>query len=301
MALRDKDREQDKPAADLLRRSLASPAGAPGLDVDPCPDPEILAAYFERSLDADETARYELHFSRCARCREMLAAMVHAGEPAGAAGEKRARSSSTAWAWDWRWLAPVAAALVLAAIVVVRRPALVIGPHWSRPSGRVISVGPNLRRRNPRARRVIPLPAYLQSLAYSSVPRRISIQRSRKSRRPRNQRRHLAHETKEFGANLSLSGRNYEQLDTLKKSAVAPKADSSEPRGYGVGQGAGNGVGIPSSAETVTVESAIRPVAPAPPPPAAAPVPPEISAANAIGGGCTCRSICAQGRQRAGN
>ncbi|MGA8767304.1 MAG: hypothetical protein WB559_09815, partial [Candidatus Acidiferrales bacterium] len=131
MAWRDKDREQDKPAADLLRRSLASPAGAPGLDVDPCPDPEILAAYFERSLDADETVRYELHFSRCARCREMLAAMVHAGEPAGAAGEKRARSSSTAWAWDWRWLAPAAAALVFVVIVVVFRPS-------HRPAGQAL-------------------------------------------------------------------------------------------------------------------------------------------------------------------
>ena len=56
-------RDQDKPAANLLRRSLAS---SPGVEAV-CPDPEILAAYLERSLDADETARFELHFSHCAR------------------------------------------------------------------------------------------------------------------------------------------------------------------------------------------------------------------------------------------
>src|SRR5580704_12177843 len=63
----------------VLRRSLASSPGAE----EACPDPEILAAYSERSLDADETARFELHFSHCARCREQLAAMVRSGELVG--------------------------------------------------------------------------------------------------------------------------------------------------------------------------------------------------------------------------
>src|SRR5579864_5032642 len=71
-------REQDKPSADLLRRSLASQAGAPGSDIDACPDAEILAAYSEHTLAADETARYDLHFSSCPRCREQLAAMARA-------------------------------------------------------------------------------------------------------------------------------------------------------------------------------------------------------------------------------
>jgi hypothetical protein len=283
MPLRDKDREQDKPAADLLRRSLASPAGAPGLDVDPCPDPEILAAYFERSLDADETARYELHFSRCARCREMLAAMVHAGEPAGAAGEKRARSSSTAWAWDWRWLAPVAATvIVLAAIWVMRGPAL--SHRTALESGPMVASSQSPEPASPESSRaasnsasgVPAVSGVLQRTAPNLDSTKSEITPAVKPAPPSRD------ETKEFGANLPLSGRNYEQLDTLKKSAVAPKAESSEPRGYGVGHGTGNGVGIPSSAETVTVESAIRPVAPAPPP-AAAPVPPEISAGNVAG------------------
>ena len=109
MALRD----GDKPAAEMLRRSLAPPSGIEG----GCPDPEILAAYFERSLDAGETARHELHFSECARCREQLAAMVRAGESVGVVASQGGREASSAWSrpWDWRFMVPAFAALLIAA------------------------------------------------------------------------------------------------------------------------------------------------------------------------------------------
>ena len=58
----------------LLRRSLARDSAAVG----DCPDAELLAAYFDQSLGADEAAGYELHFSTCTRCREQLAAMARA-------------------------------------------------------------------------------------------------------------------------------------------------------------------------------------------------------------------------------
>src|ERR1700685_1068185 len=83
-------REEDKAMAGLLRRSLAQNTGA-GED---CPEPEILAAYFDHALDAQEMARYDLHFSRCAVCREQLAAMARAG--GDDAAEKKA-----AGARDW--------------------------------------------------------------------------------------------------------------------------------------------------------------------------------------------------------
>ncbi|MGA8013327.1 MAG: hypothetical protein WB949_12940 [Candidatus Acidiferrales bacterium] len=280
MASRDKDREQDKPAAELLRRSLASPAGAPGLDVDPCPDPEILAAYFERSLDADETARYELHFSRCARCREMLAAMVHAGEPAGAAGEKRARSSSTAWAWDWRWLAPIAATvIVLAAIWVMRGPAL--SHRTALESGPMVASSQSPEPAPPESSRAASNSASGVPAASGALQRTAPNLDSTKSESapPAKPAPPSRDETKEFGANLPLSGRNYEQLDALKKSAVAPKTGDSDVSG----SSAANGVAIPSSAETVTVENATQPITPAASPPAATPVPPEISAGNVAG------------------
>jgi hypothetical protein len=113
MALRDQNR--DKASADLLRRRLASSAGA----AEPCPEPEILAVYLERALDADETAHYELHFSQCARCRDQLALMVRAAAPA----DPRARRHRWVWPWTWFVVTPVTAALLFAAALVLRRPA----------------------------------------------------------------------------------------------------------------------------------------------------------------------------------
>jgi len=138
MSARDDDRAMDG----LLRRSLARDAAKTG----DCPDADILAAYYERSLDADEIAACEQHISQCARCREHLAAILHAQAAAEVpeeqvlvaaavppqranvagpasiavlqkpAAEKPARS----WAFDWRWFAPAAAILIFAAIVSVR-------------------------------------------------------------------------------------------------------------------------------------------------------------------------------------
>ncbi len=85
MALRD----DDKVMAGLLRRTLASSpksGAAPsagdtsGSCGDDCPPADLLAAYYEHLLDEDESARYELHFSQCALCREQLAAMARAEE-----------------------------------------------------------------------------------------------------------------------------------------------------------------------------------------------------------------------------
>src|SRR5271170_7512082 len=110
-------REEDKAMAGLLRRSLAQDAGADTRtgSGEECPGPEILAAYFDRALDQQETARYELHFSRCSVCREQLATMARAAEASGAFGAAEAEKN-TASAWDWlvgpRWLMPAAAALV---------------------------------------------------------------------------------------------------------------------------------------------------------------------------------------------
>ncbi len=108
--------DKDKAATGMLRESLRDSG-------DPCPEPEILAAYFERSLSRDETARYELHFSQCARCREQLSAMNRAGELVALSDEKPQQAARWLWLWDWRWLAPAAAVLVLAAVWIARRPA----------------------------------------------------------------------------------------------------------------------------------------------------------------------------------
>jgi len=115
MAVRDNS-GKDKAQANLLRRVLASSAGV----AETCPDPEILSAYADRALDLEETARYELHFSQCAHCREQLAAMSRAAEPVDLAPVRR-----LSWIWTWGWiaLAPVTAMLLIAAILIARHPA----------------------------------------------------------------------------------------------------------------------------------------------------------------------------------
>jgi len=100
-------REQDKAMNGLLRQGLARDAAT----AQDCPQADVLAAYYQRSLDAEEATRWELHFSRCARCREQLAAMVRADEAAEAApGRARERS----WfANPWMLVPAAAAALAI--------------------------------------------------------------------------------------------------------------------------------------------------------------------------------------------
>jgi photosynthesis system II assembly factor YCF48-like protein len=130
-------RDDDKAMDGLLRRSLARDAANAG----ECPDADILAAYYERSLDADEAAGYEQHFAQCMLCREHLAALVRtesalevpgdqplavaaalaprakaAGPSSVSAGEKPKHS----WVFGWRWLAPVAAVIIFAVFVYIR-------------------------------------------------------------------------------------------------------------------------------------------------------------------------------------
>jgi hypothetical protein len=102
----------------MLRQSLVREPAAAGA----CPEPEILAAYFERSLSAEETARCELHLAGCARCREELALVERAGHDAAIAGKGAQGVGRRTWVWDWRWSAPAAAALVIAAVWIVQRP-----------------------------------------------------------------------------------------------------------------------------------------------------------------------------------
>jgi hypothetical protein len=100
-----------------------------------CPDAEILAAYYERSLQPDEIAQWEGHFASCARCRKSLAAIAAAVEAPILAGEATSSTGDATTAavagsatrttkpapprrFDWRvrWLAP---ALGMAAVLVV--------------------------------------------------------------------------------------------------------------------------------------------------------------------------------------
>jgi len=109
-------REEDKSMEGLLRRSLASEAPAPEV----CPEPDALAAYAERSLAGDETKRWELHFSHCARCREQLAALQRAVEAEAGEEKAGAAGSRAGWGLGWNWLAPAGVLLAFALVWFIR-------------------------------------------------------------------------------------------------------------------------------------------------------------------------------------
>ena len=107
------DHKPEKAMAGMLNRRNVWPAPSG----EACPDASTLAAYFERSLTATESAQWELHFSTCLRCQEQLAALVRS-EPAAAAKPAADRKPAFAWAWNWRWMAPVGAAAAVLIFVL---------------------------------------------------------------------------------------------------------------------------------------------------------------------------------------
>jgi Photosynthesis system II assembly factor YCF48 len=113
-------REEDKAMAGLLRKSLAADGGARAADGteggagQDCPAPEILAAYFDHALDAQETARYDLHFSQCSRCREQMAAMARAS---GETGDDKKTASNWNWLRTPAWLIPTVSAFAVLVLI----------------------------------------------------------------------------------------------------------------------------------------------------------------------------------------
>jgi outer membrane biosynthesis protein TonB len=130
MALSDQDPELEKRKAQAFERILAEALSSAARNPD-CPDAETLAAFYDRALDAAETARLRAHFAACARCQQVLAAMAvsdpnplvadevaRLGELVAAASAPRAASREPRiLSWprylDPRTLAPLAAAAIL--------------------------------------------------------------------------------------------------------------------------------------------------------------------------------------------
>src|SRR5271163_16070 len=98
-------RDNEREFGAMVRRGLASgPAAAESEHLDA----EVLAAYFERTLTAEEIRACDLHVSNCAHCRSELAALARAEPEREGSGSRR-----FSWIWDWRFLVPVTAALAL--------------------------------------------------------------------------------------------------------------------------------------------------------------------------------------------
>jgi hypothetical protein len=88
---------------------------------EPCPDPEELAAFYERSLSPESMLSSEAHISSCEACQQRLAALSRSepelGPPAGEASR---------WAWWQRhlaWAAPAMAIVIAVSIWFALRPA----------------------------------------------------------------------------------------------------------------------------------------------------------------------------------
>jgi hypothetical protein len=266
---RDEDQDKDKQAAELLRRSLAAPTGAPGSEIDACPDPEILAAYSERSLDQEEAARLNMHFSQCARCREQLVVLVRARGSASATEEKRPRAPSMVW--DWRWLAPAAAAIVFVIVVQVFRP-----PHRAAEQPLVAINQQPAPLVAPAAASATPESAPNSSAAADSLARISPTLNSAKSEgAPQELARELPEKQPERANAIASPGsRNDAELDKAAKRADAKKSDASAL--------AGNSSTTGRVSVTASVEALAAPVAP-PAHEVVQPIPPDIS--NSTTGG----------------
>jgi hypothetical protein len=100
----DRDASMDQLLASTLKSRAAAAKG------DSCLDVETLAAWTDGALDARERAAAEAHAADCARCQELLAAMVRTLPPEVAKSPWRMPSLT--------WLVPLTAAATALAIWV---------------------------------------------------------------------------------------------------------------------------------------------------------------------------------------
>lgn len=117
----------------LLQRSLEKGLGASG---ENCPEPGILAAYFDREMSAEDRRRWDQHVSQCVRCQEQLALLVRT-EPLAA--DVPASKPLRLRFWGWRWAGTLATAAAVVALWIAVRPETQLRPPNAMPEARVAS------------------------------------------------------------------------------------------------------------------------------------------------------------------
>ena len=90
-----------------------------------CPDPEVIAAFCDRTLGAAERSRWEEHFADCARCQHVLAVMTRLDDELPRPQPVPTPAPEWRLRWSWTWLAPAAAVVVAGLLWTVIRPTLV--------------------------------------------------------------------------------------------------------------------------------------------------------------------------------
>ena len=109
MAQRPKDHDSFESA---LKREMAK---TPAPKLPDCPEPEILAAYYDASMTSSDRARVNSHLFECPRCQSILAAIARADDV-------QAVETPVAQWWRSRRILPIAAAFAgaLALVIVLR-------------------------------------------------------------------------------------------------------------------------------------------------------------------------------------
>lgn len=118
--------KQQPPFDAVLKRGLDKQRNPGGAE---CPDAATLAAYWERALPADQSARWEEHFSTCARCQGALAAIARARTPDRAAAR---RLTARRWELYAALAAGVAGISIVATLMRPERRALLPADTISR-------------------------------------------------------------------------------------------------------------------------------------------------------------------------
>ena len=102
----DADRD---PAFDrLIARGLEGETDVSGRA---CPDADLLAAWFDRSLSTSEAERIETHAAGCGSCQQILADLARSEPEVIRAAPLPAPARP--WHWHWRWLVPVTTAVIV--------------------------------------------------------------------------------------------------------------------------------------------------------------------------------------------
>ena len=111
------DKAFDRALTKGLRRQAETGTG--------CPGPDIMAAFWDRSLSLDERPRWEAHFAGCERCQAQLAALARTAETETPTADSVA--SHLGWLFDWRWFAAISTAAIIVVALWVADPARLTG------------------------------------------------------------------------------------------------------------------------------------------------------------------------------
>jgi hypothetical protein len=143
----------DEPFDRLLTRTLRSHRAAAD---EVCPEPDLLAAFVDGSLDRSERSSMERHASSCSRCAQILAATEASAQIPVAPVRP---SIWTAWR-TWQWVVPVATAVTVVGVwVAVSRPGSqpAVAPAAEAPSSAIRTMpADNALRERPQQKLAVP-------------------------------------------------------------------------------------------------------------------------------------------------